>query len=389
MTQDAAATNQKKKRRNVWLIAISLVFLIAAILGFLYWIFIGRFYVYTEDSYVHGNRLLLAPQVASGVKGIYADETDLVTEGQLIVELDTSDFEIRVEELKKNLAQVVREISRIFQDANAKQAEVDLRRAQLRQAELDFNHREPLVKTGAVSVEEYQIYETAVRVAEASLRFAEKEYGAIQALITNTTITTHPRVQNAIWVLKEAFLNLIRCKIYAPSTGFIAKRSAQVGDQVNMGSTLLYIIPLDEIWINANYKETQLKNVRIGQTVTYTADIYGRSVRFQGHVEGFQPGSGDAFALLPPQNASGNWIKIIQRVPVRIRLDCEEIKKNPLLIGLSTRMTIDVHDRSGDRLATVPTKKQLFFTHIYDKQMEELAGYSPLIEEIIESNLSL
>lgn len=377
----------EKYKRNRWLVGLVLLFFLAGLIWLLYWVFIGRFYIYTEDAYVHGNEVPLTPQVCAGVRAIYADETNLVEQGQLVVALDTSNFEIRVEELKENLANEVRWVAYLFQDVQAKEATVTLRQEEMRQAELDYYHREPLVKTGAVSTEEFETYQTNAKVAEASLLYAEKELEASRALIEGTTVESHPCVQAAVWQLRQAYLDLIRCSIWSPVTGYIAKRVVQVGDQVSAGQTLLFIVPLNYIWLNANYKETQLRHARVGQPVTYTADLYGSSVEYHGKVIGLQPGSGNAFALLPPENAAGNWIKIIQRVPVRISVDPDEIRKNPLLLGLSMRVTVDVHDISGKTLAQQPTCcEPIYTTPIYCQQLEDLALMDATIEEIIHIN---
>lgn len=378
---------RQRKKRNFWLWLLAGIFLGSAVVWLVYWQFFGRFYVYTEDAYTSGNAVMLMPQISAGVKAIYADETDLVQQGQLVVELDTSDFELRFEEVKKELAVTVRNVAGMFQDVEAKQAQIVLKKAQLRQAELDLNHREPLVKTGAISLEEYEIYQTSVLVAQAAVDVAEKEYQAVQAIVANTTVFTHPLVQQAVWNLRQIYLSLIRCQIWAPVTGFIAKRSVQVGDQVTSGTTLLYIVPLDEMWIEANYKETALKHVRKGQSVSFTADLYGDSFTYHGVVLGFQPGSGNAFSLLPPENASGNWIKIVQRVPVRISIDREELRRRPLFLGLSMKVKIDVHETDGQMLAHTPTFTPLYTTDIYKRQLEEMIAIDPLIEGVISNNL--
>jgi membrane fusion protein, multidrug efflux system len=377
----------QRKRRRFWLIFLGSVCVCIALVCLVYWLLIGRFYVYTEDAYTHGNAVMLTPQVAAGVKAIYADETDFVEQGQLVVVLDSTDFELQCEALKQGLADTVRKVSALFQDLEAKQAQIVLKQAQLKQAQLDVDHRTSLVKTGAVSVEEYEIYQTTMVVAESALTFAEKEYAALKALVAGTSIATHPMVQQASWNVKQVYLSLIRCQIWAPVTGFIAKRSVQVGDQVAIGSTLLYIVALDQIWVDANYKETALKNVRLGQKVTFTADLYGREVIFHGIVLGFQPGSGNAFALLPPENASGNWIKIIQRVPIRIRIDPQELIAHPLLLGLSMRVKIAIHDTSGPMLAHVPTcGPPLYTTPLYCQQMDEMSPFDLLISTLIAEN---
>ncbi len=386
MTAPTSNNGNNHKKRNLWLIALAVIFLVAGLVWLLYWIFIGRFYVYTEDAYVHGNEVMLTPQVSAGVKAIYADETDLVEKGQLVVELDRSDHLIALEEVQNMLAATVREVVAMFQDVGAKEAEVKLRAAELSQAELDLKHREPLVEPGAVSVEEFEIYQTDFLVAAANLSLAEKQLEMAQALVEGTTVETHPLVQEQVWAVRQSYLNIIRCQIWAPASGYIAKRSVQVGDQVAAGDTLLFIVPLEDIWIEANYKETHLSNVRIGQPVEYTADLYGGGVKFHGKVVGFQPGSGNAFALLPPENASGNWIKIIQRVPVRISIDPDEIRRHPLLLGLSMRTHVDIHDTNGKMLALEPTCKPLYTTTIYAKQIEQMKEIDPIIAEIIKQN---
>ena len=385
MTTVASEKTQKQKR-NFWLLVLAAAFLCAALIGVSYWVFIVRFYVYTEDAYTNGNAVMLTPQVSAGVKAIYADETDLVYEGQLIVELDQSNFELRFEELKKELAVAVRKVAGIFQDVEARRAQIVLKKAQLRQAELDLGHREPLVTTGAVSVEEFETFQTSVAVAAAAVDFAEKEHEAVKALVAGTTVATHPLVQQVVWNLRQTYLNLIRCQIWAPVTGYIAKRTVQVGDQVAAGTTLLYIVPLDEIWVEANYKETALKNVRKGQEVSFTADLYGASFTYRGRVLGFQPGSGNAFSLLPPENASGNWIKIVQRVPVRISIDPQQLIQKPLFLGLSMRVTIDVHETQGHMMAQTPTFAPLYTTPIYSRQMEQMVAIDPLITDVIGNN---
>ncbi len=380
-----SAPNNRK--RNIWLFVVGALFLILGIVWFLYWLFIGQFYVSTEDAYVHGNQVNLNPQVEAGVRAIWAEETDLVTRGQLVVELDSTDYLIQFEERKKKLGDTVREISSIFQQVEAKKAKVSLQEAEKEQAELDWRHRIPLAQIGAVSQEEYEIYQTKLKIAEANLLFAQEDLKATEALVMGTTVTTHPKVEEAVLGVKMAYLNLIRCRILSPVTGYIAKRKVNVGDHVRVGDYLLVIVPLEEIWVEANYKETQLGKVRIGQPVSFTADIYGRGVKYHGKVVGFQSGSGNAFALLPAENASGNWIKIIQRVPIRIEPVIQEIIQHPLLLGLSLGVTTDVHDVSGKMLAARATMQPLYTTPIYQENYEEMETITSVIQEIIHQNL--
>lgn len=373
-------------RRNRFLYALALIILLLGLGWFLYWLLYGRFYVFTDDAYVHGNQVMLTPQVASGVKAIYADETDLVEKGQLVVELEDNDLELVMEEAKNRLGETVRDVTGLFENVKEQEAMIAVRRAQLIQTQLDLSYRIGLSDTGAISVQEYEQAQTDVEVAQANLALSEVQYAAALKRVEGTTIRTHPQVLDAVYALKEAYLNLIRCQIWAPVTGYVAKRGVQVGDQVSPGEILLMIVPLDYLWVEANYKETRLRHVRIGQPVEYTADLYGDSVTYHGRVIGLQAGTGDAFALLPAQNASGNWIKIIQRVPVRISIDPDALKEHPLLLGLSMQVTVDVHDTDGKMLSPVPTETPIYTTEIYREQRRKLEALDPLIEDIISTN---
>lgn len=384
--QPAKQTNHKK--RNVILIIVGAVFAIALILWLLYYIFVGRFYVETDDAYVQGNQVMLTPQVASSVVAIYADNTDLVEQGQLVVELDKSNFLIALEEKKKNLANTVREVARLFENVGEQEALVEVRQSELDQQNYYLENRQDLKGTGAISVEDYETSSTNVSTAQANVTYALKQLTAAKVLVAGTTIESHPRVQAAVNELKEAYLNLIRCDVISPARGYVARRSVQVGDYVPAGTTLMMIVPLDFLWFDANYKETQLKNVRIGQPVEFTADLYGKGVTFHGTVLGFTGGTGSAFALLPAQNATGNWIKIVQRLPVRISIDPSEIKEHPLFIGLSIRSSIDVHDTNGRMLCLSPQIEPVYATFIYDRQTQELESKAREINEIIEANKS-
>jgi len=269
-------------RRNRLLYALALLILLLGLGWFLYWLLYGRFYVFTDDAYVHGNQVMLTPQVASGVKAIYADETDLVQKGQLVVELEDNDLELVMEEAKNRLGETVRDVTGLFENVKEQEAMIAVRRAQLIQTQLDLSYRIGLSDTGAISVQEYEQAQTDVEVAQANLALAEGQDTAAFKRVEGTTIRTHPQVLDAVYALKEAYLNLIRCQIWAPVTGYVAKRGVQVGDQVSPGEILLMIVPLDYLWIEANYKETKLRHVRIGQPVEYTADIYGDRIKYHG-----------------------------------------------------------------------------------------------------------
>jgi len=367
------------------MIFLSTIFLIAALGLLLYWIVVGRFFVHTSDAYVHGNQVMLTPEISGSVTAIYTDNTDLVEKGQLVVMLDSTDYRLTIEEKRAVLGASAKTVAQLFETVKQREAQVVLQKAELRQMELDFAHREGLIKTHAVSVEEYEQAQTNVVTAQASVILAEREWESARLAVEGTTVFTHPLVKEAVQELREAYLNLIRCRVLAPVTGYVAKRSVQVGDRVMQGDTLLMIVPLEDLWVEANYKETKLAGVRIGQPVTYWSDIYGRGVKFHGKVVGFSAGTGDAFSLLPPQNATGNWIKIVQRLPIRVSISSKELKRHPLMIGLSLHVDTDVSDTSGEMLSQVPTEKQVYSTPIFDREFQ-LKALDPFIEEVIRVN---
>jgi len=377
------------KTRKILLILFAIIFALIGLAWFLDWLLIGRFYVRTEDAYVHGNQMQITSQVAGGVKAIYAEETDFVQAGQLLVEMEQSSYILRYAQAKEALAESTRNVAALFQNASALRATLWARQAELNLAELDLEHRQGLVETGAVSLEEFQTYQTRVETAAAKVVEAEEQLGEAAVRVVGTTVRSHPIVLQAATRVQEAYLDLIRCRVLSPVSGYVAKRGVQVGDWVVPGKTIMMVVPLDYLWMEANYKETQLKHVRMGQPVSFYSDIHGSSVKYQGHVVGYQAGTGTAFSILPAQNASGNWIKIVQRVPIRVDISKEQLEKNPLIIGLSLHATIDVHDKEGPMLSTVPTFDPVYHTQIYQTQMEEMEQIAPVIETIIESNLSL
>jgi membrane fusion protein (multidrug efflux system) len=377
--------NNRRKRRLLLIISIG-VFVVILLAFILYWLFIGRFYVSTDDAYVAGNQVIINPQVESGVVAIYCDNTDLVEAGQILVQLDNSNYLIAVKEKKNLLAETVRQVAALFEEVEKNQAMVEVRRAEMIQAKLNLSHRQALVEMAAVSIEEFEQMNTNVLVAESNYLYAQKTLEASRVLVERTTVETHPRVQDAMAVLRQAYLNLIRTAVLAPTRGYIAMRVAQVGDFVASGATLMTLVPLDFLWVDANFKETQIQNIRIGQKVTFTADIYGRHVTYKGKVWGFSGGTGSAFALLPAQNASGNWIKIVQRLPIRIAIDTKALEENPLFIGLSTRVEVDISDTSGKMLSLVPQVDPVYTTFIYECQAEQLKKFETEILEIIKEN---
>jgi membrane fusion protein (multidrug efflux system) len=379
----APASPPNRKRKWVFA-ALAAVLSLGGLATGLWWWFDGRWHETTDDAYVRGNLVQLTPQIPGIVVRINADDTALVRAGESIVDLDPADTETSLAQAKAGLAQTVRRVAQLFANVDALRANVTLRRAELRRAQDDLARRTGVPDARAVSDEDLQHAQIQVDTANASVDAAIEQLRASEALIARTTTTTHPDIAQATAQLRAAYLAAHRTSLVAPVSGYAARRSVQVGQQVAPGTPLLAIVPLDDVWVDANFKETQLKHVRIGQPVTLTADLYGGRVTYRGAIVGLEPGTGSAFALLPPQNATGNWIKIVQRLPVRVRLDPRELAAHPLRVGLSMTVDIDTHDRSGPVLAQVPPAEPTATTNAYHGA---LGAADRLAREIVQANL--
>ncbi|WP_233800822.1 EmrA/EmrK family multidrug efflux transporter periplasmic adaptor subunit [Paraburkholderia sp. HP33-1] len=361
-TPPQAATNGKRKRMMTLLV---IVILIAAAAYGLYYFLDARFHEDTDDAYVSGNVVQITPQVTGTVIAVNADDTQVVKAGDPLVVLDPADARVALQQAEANLAQVVRQVRGLFADDSQYEAQVAARQADLSRAQDDLKRRLTVAQTGAVSQEEISHARDSVKSAQAALDAAKQQLAANRALTANTTIADHPNVQAAAAKLRDAYLNHARNTLPAPVTGYVAKRSVQVGQRVSPGTPLMAIVPLHDVWVDANFKEVQLKHMRIGQPVELTADVYGSSVPFHGKVVGFSAGTGSAFSLLPAQNATGNWIKVVQRLPVRISLDPQELEKHPLRIGLSMQADVNIKDGTGGQLGQAPTTT--YQTNVFDK----------------------
>ncbi len=371
-----------RKRRLFTTIAV-IIFVVCGLGYLIYWLGWARFEEETDDAYVNGNMIMLTPQINGIVKTIMTDNAQLVDEGQPIIELDQHDYQISLEKARADLAESVRTVIQLFIKVSQLESSVNARKADLLRASLDYGHRKVLIDDGGVSKEDFEHSETTLLAAYATLSETQEMLNGAYAEIEGTTIATHPRVQQAKAVFKNAYLQLHRCLILSPVRGIVTQRRAQVGQYVSAEDPLLSIVPLDQIWVDANFREVQLKNFRIGQHVTMFSDMYGRRVEYHGQLVGLNPGTGSVFSILPPQNATGNWIKIIQRIPVKIAFDDEELRRNPLVLGLSMTVTVDIHNIHGDQLPSQAPIQALYQTTIYD---DELEGVDELIEEIIAEN---
>jgi membrane fusion protein (multidrug efflux system) len=299
---------------------------------------------------VNGNVVEITPQVVGTVVSVNADDTQTVHVGDPLVVLDPADSKVMLDQAEANLAQTVRQVRTLFVNDNQYQAQVALRQSDLSRAQDDLRRRMTIAQTGALSLEDISHARDAVRAAQASLDAARQELQSNRSFTWNTTIASHPNVLAAAAKVRDSYINYARNTMPAPVTGYVAQRSVQVGQRVSPGNPLMAIVPLTAVWVDANFKEVQLTHMRVGQPVELTADVYGSEVVFHGKVIGFSAGTGAAFSVLPAQNATGNWIKVVQRLPVRIGLEPQELEKHPLRIGLSMNVDVTVKNDQGGEL---------------------------------------
>jgi membrane fusion protein (multidrug efflux system) len=379
----AAARNNQENRKRALLI-FGTVIVVIAIACALYWLLITRYREYTDDAYVAGNLVQVSSQLTGTVISIGADDTDLVKRGDTLIKLGATDATVALQRASADLGEAVRQVNKLFISTKQYEAGVTLGDIGLKRAQEDLQRREGMVEPGAISQEDVEHARQTTSFSEAGLLLAQAQLEGSRALTINTSVVQHPQVQAAAARLRDAYLALHRTAIPSPVTGYVAKRAVQVGQHINAGETLMALFPLEEVWIDANFKEVQLRHLRIGQPVKLIADIYGDDIEYHGTVSGLGLGTGAAFSLLPAQNATGNWIKVVQRVPVRIALKPEELRQHPLRIGLSMAVTVDTHQRDGAVLATTPRTQTAYSTDVYDN---ELRAADAMIAEIIEANL--
>ncbi len=343
----------KKKSNRARYLIIATVVIVLLLIGYgVYWFIFLRHFENTDDAYVAGNVVQVTPQVGGTVVAINADDTELVQAGKPLVQLDGADAKVALDNATAQLAQAVREVRTLFVNNGTLNASIALRTADVERARHDVARRQELISTGAVSSEELDHARSALQTAQSALTAAREQLTSNQVLTDRTTVSRHPNVLRAAGQVQAAYLNYARTTLPAPITGYIAKRSVQVGQRVAPGMPLLSIVPLNALWVDANFKEVQIAKMRIGQPVTLHSDLYGSDVTFHGKVAGLAAGTGSAFALLPTQNASGNWIKVVQRVPVRITLDPQELAVHPLRIGVSMQVDTDIAQSGGNSLTS-------------------------------------
>ncbi|MGN2253260.1 efflux RND transporter periplasmic adaptor subunit [Frateuria sp. GZRe12] len=382
----AAPAPAAKNKRGFLLRALGVVVLLALIGWGLWYYFDGRWYEGTDDAYVNGNIVQITPQLPGTVVSIGADDGDRVKAGQTLIELDPSNAQVALAEAKANLASTVRKVRGLYSTVTGAQADVAARKVAVQKARADYNRRRDLARSGAISAEELAHARDEMTAAESALNAATQQYQTSKVLVDDTVVASHPDVQTAAAKLRAAYLDAMRTTIVAPVDGYVAKRSVQLGQRVAPGTPLMAVVPLNAVWIDANFKETQLTEMRIGQPVEIHADVYGGDVTYKGMVQNLGVGTGSAFSLLPAQNATGNWIKIVQRVPVRVVFaDPGQLDRHPLRIGLSTDVTVNLHNQQGLMLAVEPPSKPAFSTDVYEKQLHKA---DDLIAQIIHANMA-
>ena len=381
-TAPEPATESGSPARRRGLIVLAVVVLLAVAAWAIYWNGHGRWHVSTEDAYVGGNIVQVTADVPGSVRAIHTRETETVAAGQVLLELDPADARVAMDAAVADLGNTVRQVRGTFVQVSRLRAQVAVREAELERAKQDLARRNSIAGGGAVSAEEVAHASESVRGLDAALRAAREDLNVALSQTEGTTPERHPQVLRAAARVRDAALTLERMTIVSPVRGVVGRKGVQIGQRVAPGMPLLGIVPLEDVWVDANFKEVQLQHMRIGQPVELEADLYGSQVTYSGRIKGISPGTGAAFALLPPQNASGNWIKIVQRVPVRIALDPAQVREHPLRIGLSMHAVVDLHDQSGPVL----TAPQSEVAASIAPRAERNPAVEALIEEVIATN---
>lgn len=346
----ARPSSSSRKRR----IALTTVLLLAVLIGLCVYTWmtqVGAYRESTDNAYVGGHQVQVATRNSGNVIAVYVEEMQRVKKGQLLVELDATDAHIALQQAEAGLAQAVRQVRQWQDTAELSKALTTIRAAELAQVIAELRRRETLFEKKMISGEVVEQIRTKVAIARSQQIAANRQAAADRARVDGISLKQHPAVMSAYAAFEDAWINLQRTRVIAPADGIVAQRVVQPGHEVLSGQTLMRLVPTDGMWVDANFKESQLRNLRIGQTATVNTDVYGNDVSFTGRIVGVSPGTGAVFALLPPQNATGNWVKVIQRVPVRIALEHQAADASSLQLGLSASVSVDTHERNGERLA--------------------------------------
>jgi membrane fusion protein (multidrug efflux system) len=372
------------KRRNI-LILIAAIFIVAGLLWAAFWVLVLAKRERTDDAYVNGNRVVISAQVSGTVIAVLADDTQLVKAGQVLARLDPIDAETGLSRTASALAQTVRQVRQEKSTADQYDSVIETRKLELSRAENDLAKREPLLAERAIAPEEVRHARESVELARAALTQAVRQSNSSHALVDGTAVENNPAVLQAKAAYRDAWIASQRNAVVAPVTGYVAERSVQLGQHIQAGQALMTVIPLNSLWVDANFKEVQLRHLRIGQPAEVRSDLYGGAFIFHGHVKGMSAGTGAAFSLLPAQNASGNWIKVVQRVPVRIQIDDADLVKSPLRVGLSATVTVDTTTRNGPVLAMDANDTPVGDTQVYTQDLDKANAEA---DAVVRRNLS-
>jgi membrane fusion protein (multidrug efflux system) len=381
---EPAASAPNNGKRTKILILIAVIFIVLGALWAAYWVLVLSKREQTDDAYVNGNKVVISAQISGTVIAVLADDTQLVEAGKVLVRLDPVDAQTSLSRAASALAQAVRQVRQEKSTADQYDSVIETRRLELARAQADLAKREPLLADKAIAPEEVRHARESVELARAALTQAERQSTASHALIDGAQVEDNPSVLQAKSAYRDAWIAAQRNAVVAPVTGFVAERSVQLGQHIQAGQALMTVIPLNALWVDANFKEVQLRHLRIGQKAEVRSDLYGGSFIFHGHVSGMSAGTGAAFALLPAQNASGNWIKVVQRVPVRIQIDASDLKNSPLRVGLSATVTVDTTNRDGPVLATSAAATPVGDTQVYTQDLDKASAEA---DAVVRRNL--
>lgn len=373
---------RSSRSRILWLFSFGL--LILGIVWVLYWFFYLQYCEFTDDAYANGNMISINSAIPGSVVAFFADDTDLVKEGQLLALLDCTEYQVAYEKELATLASVVLQVRQLYDNVKVSRANLETKQIALEKAQYDFDNRSRLVDAKAVTGEDFVHSKDDLLTAQSDFKLAEQQLHVALDAAGNTSVETHPQIEQQKGNVRTAYYNLQHCSIFAPATGYIAQRSVNVGQWATPATDLMAIIPTDYVWVDANFKETQLTYMRIGQPARVWFDIYGSKVEYKGVVLGIASGSGSVFSIIPPQNATGNWIKIVQRLPVRISLDPETVKNYPSRLGISAEVHVDITNQDLPMLALTPPTKPVGTTRVFDIDLEKV---NTVIDEIIRKNL--
>ena len=325
----------RMRRRSLIFLGLGTVIVLVALAVGGWWFLVGQYYVSTDDAYVAATTAQITPRIDGTIASVPVRDTDHVHRGDVLATIDPSDMRLAVDQAQANLQLAQQRVTQYYANVASAAAMVTQRQGDLARANIDYKRRATLASTGAVSGDEMTAAHNAQETAQAALLQAQQQLAAQKAMIVSGDIAHNPDVMAAQVALDRAKLDLDRTVIRAPIDGIVAQNTAQIGQRVQAGAALMTVAPVANAYVNANFKESQLEQVRPQQAVTLTSDLYGSGVVYHGRVVGLGGGTGSAFSLIPAQNATGNWIKVVQRLPVRIALDPRELEEHPLRVGLS------------------------------------------------------